>query len=307
MKQNCICCNSSDLTCVGTIASTISFAGRWLKSPLAGGSLMKCSKCGMAFRYPHLGKEELDSLYLEGKTENWQSPISTRKDWQIASQWINENLPIDSKVLDVGCFDGLFLNSLPRGYQRFGIEIHEAAGNKAKESGINLVGRDFAEFPEKKSHYDVVASFDVIEHTLNPLDFLKDMAEATRDGGYIIVSTGNCDAFTWKLAGARYWYCTTGEHISFISPQWCEWVGSITGLNLKQVIKYSHLEASLIIKVSDAIKNLIYLIMPSVFALLKRIKLGDAEYRIHKERFSQPPAWMTAKDHFICIFEKHAR
>lgn len=258
----------------------------------------------MAFRYPRLDKGELNELYRQGKAENWQAAPAARADWKIASKWISQHLPADSAILDVGCFDGGFLRSVESSRKRFGIEIHEDARKKAQEFGIQLIGTDFAALSETKAVFDAVTSFDVIEHTHNPFDFLGDLAKVADKGGIIIISTGNSDALSWRLLGARYWYCTIGEHLSFINPRWCEWAAPHLGLELKQVIRFTHASATWRQRLSDAVKNLLYVATPRGFALLRKMGLGDAEYRRHKELLSQSPSWMSSRDHFICLFVK---
>lgn len=261
----CICCGADEVACVGTIPPVIVFAGRLLNKPIAGGQLFRCRKCGVSFRYPRLDKEKLDALYIQGNSENWQAAPSARLDWQIAHQWIKQHLPVDSKILDVGCFDGGFLKTFETSYGRFGIEIHEGAVKKAQEHGIRIIGKDFADLKDVRATFDAVTSFDVIEHTQNPLEFLEQMVRLTKDGGIIIFSTGNSNALSWKLLGSRYWYCTIGEHLSFINPRWCEWAGKQHELELKQVIKFSHAQATWKQRLVEILKNLLYAVSPKGF------------------------------------------
>lgn len=275
-----------------------------LSTPLPGGNLYRCRSCGLAFRHPHLDKAGLDMLYRQGNAESWQAASSARMDWRIANQWIKQYLPTESSVLDVGCFDGGFLRSVGSDYRRSGIEIHEAARKKAQEAGIHLIGTDFSGLAKTKTVFDAVTSFDVIEHTHNPLAFLADLVCVARENGIVIVSTGNSDALAWRLLGARYWYCVIGEHMSFVNPRWCEWVAPRVGLELKQVIRFTHVSAPWKQRIGDVVKNLIYAASPGGFSLLRAIGLGSAEYRRHKELLDQPPSWLSAKDHFMCLFVK---
>ncbi len=207
-------------------------------------------------------------------------------------------------VVDVGCFDGKFLRSVESIHSRFGIEIHEASRAKARESGIHLIGTDFAALTETETVFDVVTAFDVIEHTHNPMDFLARLAGVTRENGIVIVSTGNSDAPSWRLLGSRYWYCVIGEHLSFINPNWCAWAAPRVGLELKQIITFSHVNATWWQRIVDVAKNLFYAVFPRGFAWLRKMGLGGEEYRGHKVLLDNPPSWMSAKDHFICFFEK---
>lgn len=300
----CVGCGSMVVEHVGKIPSAINFAGRILSEPLDGGSLFRCRTCGLVFRCPRMKKADLDVLYHLGSSENWQAAPSAREEWKIASQWISQYMPDECSILDVGCFDGGFLRSLPSSYKKFGIEIHEAARNKAQRNDINIVGTDFSSLIETDSVFDVVTAFDIIEHTHNPIEFLRDISSVVSKNGCIVISSGNSTALSWKLLGARYWYCTLSEHLSFISPIWCEWAASETGLVLKHVNHFSHSSVTWRKQISDAMKNLLYVATPLGFAMLRKMGLGGAEYREHKELLKYPPSWMSAKDHIVCMFVK---
>ena len=302
----CICCNSDNVLCEGNIPPAIVFAGRLLDSPMSGGELFHCRECNVAFRYPQHDSKILNELYRQGKTDHWQPLHGKRQDWQIASKWIRRYLKTkNSSILDVGCFDGSFLNSLDYPFNRFGIEIHEEASIKAQECGVQIIGKNFTNLTDITTKFDVVTSFDVIEHSQNPFDFLRNLATLTKDGGIIIISTGNYDSVSWRLLGSRYWYCTIGEHLSFISPQWCEWGGNQLGLELKQIVKFSHANSTNKQRINELIKNLLYAVSPYLFACLRRAGMGGDEYRCSKDMLEHPPSWMSAKDHVICVYCKH--
>lgn len=303
MQPVCVCCGSEALSCVGRIPPFIHFSGRVLSKPIEGGKLYRCKACGLAFRYPRLDYQVLNELYKKGHIENWQSP-SSRNDWQYAYQWISRYLPNGGDLLDVGCFDGGFLQNLDSCYKRHGVEIHEGAGAKARECGIQLVGTDFYDLSDISLLFDAVVSFDVIEHAYDPFTFLSHLVGKTRNNGIVVVSTGNSDFLGWKLMGARYWYCSIGEHLSFINPRWCNWAAPRLGINLVKVVKFSHSQATWGMKASEILKNLIYMASPRGFSVLRKVGLGESEYRKYREMIEQPPRWMSASDHFICLFVK---
>ena len=300
MAPKCVCCGSEAVVLVGAIPPATTFAGRKLDQPLQGGDLIRCLLCGLAFRYPRLDKVDLDALYLMGDADNWQTPVAARRDWQIASQWIARYLKPDSLILDVGCFDGGFLRSLGSAHKRFGIEIHEAAGAKARACGINLISTDFAAMPKNIAAFDVVTSFDVIEHAHNPMDFLSNIAGITRQNGLVIISTGNSESPSWRLVGSSYWYCVIGEHLSFINPTWCAWAAPHLGLELKRCVTFSHNNATWTKRLVDVIKNLFFAVSPRTFVWLRTKGL----YRGNAEQLNAPPYWGSAKDHCIYLFVK---
>jgi 2-polyprenyl-3-methyl-5-hydroxy-6-metoxy-1,4-benzoquinol methylase len=53
--------------------------------------------------------------------------------------------------------------------------------------------------------YDIVTCFNVIEHVLDPLQFLDHLVSCTRPGGYIIITTPNPGCLRARLRGHRRW------------------------------------------------------------------------------------------------------
>ena len=57
-------------------------------------------------------------------------------------------------ILDVGCFDGGFLDSLGSRYERHGIEINEQASQEAQRKGVDIIGTDFSDLEKLSGSYD---------------------------------------------------------------------------------------------------------------------------------------------------------
>ncbi len=69
------------------------------------------------------------------------------------------------KLLDVGCAFAAFLGSLPRTWERYGIDVSEHAieSARAKLPGVKLASATLETLPFQ-GPFDAVTSFDVIEH-----------------------------------------------------------------------------------------------------------------------------------------------
>lgn len=308
IKVTCTGCNAENVKSIGPIPSAITFAGGTLNAPIMGGVLYRCSNCKLAFRFPQLSKHDLDMLYQSEDNTSWHSsPSSRRVDWDLVACEIATIENANCDILDIGCFDGGFLHSLVKGFGLFGVEMHPGASELAVSKGVTIVGSDFDSMDEVDRKFGVTTSFDSIEHSRNPAVFLKDMAKLTMPGGLVILSTGNADAPTWKLLGGRYWYCTISEHISFISPKWCDAVADQLGLSVEKIIRYSHSNAKMQNRVAEFLINVIYALSPKFFSMLRKWGFGGAEFRIDPCLNEHPPSWMTAKDHFICVFKKNEK
>jgi 2-polyprenyl-3-methyl-5-hydroxy-6-metoxy-1,4-benzoquinol methylase len=286
---------------VGPIPATDVFAGNILNEPLAGGYLYRCKNCFLGFRWPRLSKSKLDELYQRGAETNWTSPSETRFDWRVAKQWVEKKLILGKRILDVGCFDGGFLEGLVNNYAVFGIEIHKKAAEKAGQKGVTIVGNDFSEIT---GQYDFVTAFDVIEHVDHPARFLSQCLDVTCSGGHVVISSGNLDSFTFRMLKSKYWYCTIAEHISFISLDWFLKNKSQLGFEIENKTTFSHNDSSNLTRVKQAILNCLYWMSPLFISSLRKFGFGRRNIVLHPILSDHPPSWITANDHVIILLRK---
>jgi SAM-dependent methyltransferase len=285
---------------LGPLPDSNIFAGRRLASTLAGGRLYRCSECRLGFRYPRLKKHEFDALYELGAEDGWAWEPADRPDWAAAALTLSQFAPQSRQVLDVGCFDGAFLGSLPPHLAKHGTEIMPGAARRAEQRGVRIVARDYASLAGIAHRYDAITAFDVIEHVEEPRAFLRLLAGALKPAGLIIVSTGHLDAWSWSLMRNRYWYCAIPEHISFLSLAWFERAARALGLTVERVRRYSHARPTLRRRVFETAANITYLVAPGAIAALRRRGVGHISENLAPELGGDyPPGWFTASDHVL--------
>ncbi len=286
---------------IGPIPPTDFFAGRMQEHHLPGGTLYRCRECSLGFRWPRLSKEQLDTLYTQGSEVNWPATVDSRRDWRIARDWIQKRVPNDSRILDVGCFDGGFLERLVSSHRCFGIEIHPAARHRAEQNGIDVIGSDFSAIA---GTFDCITAFDVIEHVERPTSFLSDCLAAVKTDGWVVISTGNLDAFTFRLMASRYWYCTIAEHISFVSPTWFSGLAGTLDFRIIQQTTFAHSNTSQLGRIREAANNLLYRFGGPAFRTLRNLGMGGKDVSTNPELADHPPVWGSARDHFMVVLQK---
>lgn len=265
--------------------------------------LFKCKNCLIYFAWPRLTKETLNQLYSNGNSEIWHYELDERRDWQIALDWIQKSGLKNSKILDIGCWDGSFLENVTE-QELYGIEINPIAAEKSKKKGIKILADNLYEIENLSHSFDVVTAFDVIEHIEDPYEFIKSVNKITKKNGYIIISSGNTENWTWKISKSRYLYCANVEHISFINYYWCNYVANKLKLDIVKIEKFSHSNSSnLKNTMLSILKNFIYLFMPSLIAFGRKLKYSYSD-RFTKN-FNYPPSWGNIKDHILVIFKKN--
>lgn len=100
--------------------------------------------------------------------------------------------PQASTILDIGCGTGQVVHRLEKaGFNPKGIEVSQANLDIASNFTSNCQFYNGTSIPFDDDHFDVVGSFNVLEHVENPEGFIKEMVRVTKPGGNIVLSSPN--------------------------------------------------------------------------------------------------------------------
>ena len=156
-------------------------------------------------------------LYLETQTE-----ISSFRRRQGHRHYLNlikkyHSKKVDISLLDIGTGSGSFLHYI-NGQREFenlsGVEYDNrlvAQCNANVKDGICVQGNAEEFFINKK--FDVITSFQVIEHLYDPNSFLNNISEHLRENGILILTTPNLDSVAHKTLGAK-WHGHRKDHVN---------------------------------------------------------------------------------------------
>lgn len=118
--------------------------------------------------------------------------------------WIDKmRFKPNEKVLEVGCGRGIFLDRLVAEFRirASGVDISKKAIAEAKKESIathNLKVADACELPFPDSFFNIVISFDTLEHIKEQEKAMSEMVRVLRSGGKILIYTINKNQrFTW--------------------------------------------------------------------------------------------------------------
>lgn len=132
----------------------------------------------------------------------------------------------------------------------------------AEQRGIRVVSNDFFDV---SGEYNFITAFDVLEHMEGPAQFLRDALGHLSSKGYMVLSTGNLDAFTFKLLGGRYWYSAIAEHVSFLNLRWVAEQAEGLQMSLVEEARFSHSDPMLRRAMREIFTNVLYVIAPPSF------------------------------------------
>lgn len=202
MEVNCNLCRSNDYKLFAKIKN--------FKMPF---SIVKCNRCGLVYQNPQLDKEYIKSIYIEdyylGKGDvNYSKDPG--KDKFIADERfkIIEKMKSPSKILDIGCHLGRFLEvAYKRGWKPYGIDISAAATKEAdKINGLNIFLGELVEIRFEDRFFDLITCFEVVEHFSYPSETLAEIHRILKDDGLLVIQTANMNSFRIRFLNPHYYY-----------------------------------------------------------------------------------------------------
>lgn len=186
--------------------------------------VVECRDCSFVFKglqpsadYLHHHYAESGESYIERVAEEHPS---AREDFRVARQLVRDRFPKGGTILDVGCASGYFLESLGEKWEKHGIEILHLAAEKARARGgidVHECGISSAGFAAQT--FDVVCSFDVVEHMAEPMDFFREARRILKPSGWLLIGTGDSRSLAARLSGSRWTYLCIPEHLSFFNSR----------------------------------------------------------------------------------------
>lgn len=152
---------------------------------------LRCSHCGSRhfvaaangapapeFRYDGENEKYTQQSYLYGKQLRWAHNQLLRQTWS------------GRKVLEIGCFNGFFLDELrKRGADVYGFDVNREALAVGEEL-FGLGGRLDTSMSNLAlcGPFDDVLCIDVLEHLDQPETFLQEVSTMLKPGGRIVVA-----------------------------------------------------------------------------------------------------------------------
>lgn len=181
--------------------------------------IYQCGTCGVGFSPADITESELYEFY-RCQPEDIRYCVEERGrrvTFQRVLKKIEARYPKKGKLFDYGAGPALFLDEARgRGWAVFGSEASAWAREYAeKKFGIGLYTRDeFEKLPD--GMFDVVTVFDVLEHVLSPVEFLRRMLRLLKPGGMLVITTPRFESWSRRLWGRRWgfifpahlWYFT---------------------------------------------------------------------------------------------------
>jgi 2-polyprenyl-3-methyl-5-hydroxy-6-metoxy-1,4-benzoquinol methylase len=153
--------------------------------------IYRCLDTGYRFYYPFNITGD-DKFYQQLEKFSWYY-----MDWKWEHGIAEKLIKKGDKVLEIGCAKGAFLKKIrEKGARVEGLEMNSAAMVECKKNGLSVYPETIEKFSiDKKNIYDVVCSFQVLEHVADVKNFIESSLSILKPGGIMIISVPNNDSF----------------------------------------------------------------------------------------------------------------
>jgi SAM-dependent methyltransferase len=153
----------------------------------------QCLDCDLRFFEPQAigGPDFYRAL---GRTPIYYGPAK----WEFVEvlRWLSRR-KAGGSILEYGCGRGWFLEASSRYFERaVGIDFNQEAVKDCRGRGLDVRAIDLEQLD---ATFDVIASFQVIEHVASPGEILRRLAALLRPGGALIVAVPNEDSLLGEL------------------------------------------------------------------------------------------------------------
>jgi len=157
--------------------------------------IVRCAACSVVYLNPRLTHESTVAVEAESEVYDFSADVAEER--IAALQPLLEHLQRFSsrrgRLLDIGCNRGLLLEAARRmGWDVVGIELSPVAAQRARdEYGLEVYGQ--FEDVLALEPFDLVTAWHVLEHTPDPVAFLRQVGTIMRPDGVLAVQVPSFD------------------------------------------------------------------------------------------------------------------
>lgn len=213
MNDCCPTCNSIQRKVIG-LPKTNSVSERLLSEDY---KVVQCSNCQLYYVSPPINftKDQWTDLYNSDYFSNQSNWLVRKRIKELSERFDTAENLIESKnqhikYLDVGAGEGKgLLKAYKRGWEPTGIDIVDNRLQEAKISDIKFIKSDLLDCNLPENYFDFIYADSVIEHVLNPFEYLSKIKKLLTKGGIIYIGVPNEDSLFNSLR--RIVFILTGK------------------------------------------------------------------------------------------------
>lgn len=180
--------------------------------------LNQCTNCSFVFCKKIPTNDELITHYEKYPRTNTISGITLKRYNELLDKF--ETYRQTNNILDIGCGDGFFLEEAKkRNWNVYGTEYTDVAITICNAKGINTAQGKLDSAKYSPSFFDIITSFEVIEHINNPNEDIAYCTAILRKGGGIYFTTPNFNSLSRLYLKNTWNVIEYPEHLSYYTKK----------------------------------------------------------------------------------------
>jgi 2-polyprenyl-3-methyl-5-hydroxy-6-metoxy-1,4-benzoquinol methylase len=192
--------------------------------------VVQCKNCTLVFVHPLPSMTVLEEHYDDTYYRDW---LAAQRESRI-KMWNNRLNRLNrfrsgGHLLDVGCAEGAFLQlAKDSGWQTSGTEVSTYAAKYAADvSGADIFCGELPDAGYPDNSFDVVTMWHVLEHTRDPMGYLREIYHILKADGLLVIAIPNRNDLIMRIAyrilrRRKMKLFSRGErelHLYFFSPK----------------------------------------------------------------------------------------
>lgn len=170
--------------------------------------MRRCLGCGLVFNSPRLPDDGIAKLYgANYYFFHRHDHVEFQRVMEIYRRTVALCQPRTKQLLEIGSAKGYLLAVMKSlGWDVMGVEIsREAADFASRELDVKTFAGTIEQFVAESrtsvAKFPLVLAVDLIEHVLNPVQFVECCRELLEDDGLLVIDTPNADSYSTQQLG----------------------------------------------------------------------------------------------------------
>ncbi len=202
-------------------------------------NVVRCSGCGFVFVHPMPEDGHFQDIYAGDYWNSYQVSVGERdihdrldEFMEISRERIEylSRFKTSGRFLDVGCSMGFLVKAAQdAGFDACGLDLSETTlAEGRRRYGVKLYRGPIED--SDLGSFDVIASYNTIEHVVRPDRFLVEMRKRLAPEGIVVIGTHDVDCQTHRREGRLWKHVMPAEHLYMFRREDLETLGRKSGL-----------------------------------------------------------------------------
>lgn len=221
--DSCPACGAVHSEVLGRLSDPFyMFGDERIDLPGSGIALRECGRCHLVFKNRVPSPASLNAVMTHEAGKKWMEPYDFRNEAIELVSLLRDSATQELDVLDIGACNGALLQACqaqqPRG-RKSALDVVKHPGLEAHVSGEFICAAiDAPQLEWSGEAYAAVTALDVLEHLYDPQFAFANLRQLVRDGGLLLLETGDVEsAWPQEYGAPAWWYVRLYEHHIFWS------------------------------------------------------------------------------------------